>query len=198
MDAAAILRNYKIPILLGGISVLAIVVSIVLLVKSTQTADPILFSSVEEASGPASPAGGSATLTIDVEGAVELPGVYTLPAGSRVEDAITAAGGLGSDVDEEVFAKTVNRAAKITDGAKLYIPKAGVDQTSNNISDSQNGLPVSVNFATAAQLDVLPGVGPVTAQKIIDNRPYQTLDDLVTKKAIGPSVYEKLKSNLSL
>lgn len=189
----AILRNYKIPILLGGISVFAIVVSIVLLVKSTQTTEPIRFSS-EEASGSAL---GAATITVDVEGAVLRPGVYTLPGGARVEDAITAAGGLGSDADEELFAQTFNRAAKITDGAKLYIPKLGVDQTSHTVSDTQNGL-ISVNFATAAQLDVLPDVGPVTAQKIIDNRPYQTLDELVTKKAIGASLYEKLKNNLSL
>jgi competence protein ComEA len=189
----AILRNYKIPILLGGISVFAIVVSIVLLVKSTQTTEPIRFSS-EEASGSAL---GAATITVDVEGAVLRPGVYMLPGGARVEDAITAAGGLGSGVDEELFAKTINRAAKITDGTKLYIPKVGVDQTSHTVSDTQNGL-ISVNFATAAQLDVLPGVGPVTAQKIIDNRPYQTLDELVTKKAIGASLYEKLKNNLSL
>lgn len=193
MDAT-ILRDYKIPIVLGGISVLSIVVSIVLLVKSTQTAEPIRFSS-EEASGSAL---GAAALTVDVEGAVVHPGVYTLSGGARVEDAIIAAGGLGSDADEELFAKTINRAAKITDGAKLYIPKAGVNQTSHIPSETQNGSPVSVNFATEAELDVLPGVGPATAQKIIDNRPYQTLDELVTKKAIGASLYEKLKNDLSL
>jgi DNA uptake protein ComE-like DNA-binding protein len=129
MDTA-VLRNYKIPILLGGISLVAIVVSVVLLVKSTQTTEPIRFSS-EEASGSALSAGA---ITVDIEGAVERPGVYTLPAGSRVEDAITAAGGLGNGVDEEIFAKTVNRAAKITDGAKLYIPVIGLDQTSHNLS----------------------------------------------------------------
>jgi competence protein ComEA len=193
MEILPIFRTYKIPILLGGISVLAIVVSIVLLVQSTQTVEPIRFST-DEASGSAL---GAATITVDVEGAVERPGVYILLAGSRVEDAITAAGGLGSGVDEELFAKTINRAAKITDGAKLYIPKAGIDQASHIVGDTQNGL-VSVNFASAAELDVLPGVGPVTAQKIMDNRPYQTLDDLVTKKAIGASLYEKLKDSLSL
>ena len=136
-------------------------------------------------------------ITVDVEGAVINPGVYTLPAGSRVDDALASAGGLGSDVNEELFAKTINRAAKITDGAKLYIPMVGEDQTSHNFSTTQNGL-VSVNFATIAQLDVLSGVGPVTAQKIIDNRPYSDLNELVSKKAIGPSLYEKLKNNLSL
>ncbi len=185
------LRNYKIPLLLGGISVALIVISLILLVKSTQTTTPIEFSSdrVEASS--------AATLTVDVEGAVINPGVYTLPSGSRVEDAIMVAGGLGSDVDEEALAKTVNRAAKITDGMKIYIPQADSDQTSHNSGTTQNGL-ISINFATAAQLDTLSGVGPVTAQKIIDNRPYQSLDELVTKKAISASLYEKLKNTLSL
>ncbi len=191
MDVPVIFRSYKIPMILGGVSVAAIVISIILLVQSVQTTTPIEFSSdrVE--------ATGSATLTVDVEGAIENPGVYTLPTGSRVEDAITAAGGLGEDADEALFAKTVNRAQKMTDGAKLYIPPKGTDQTSHIISNTQNGL-VSVNFATLTQLDGLSGVGPVTAQKIIDNRPYQTLDELVTKKAISASLYDKLKDNLSL
>lgn len=191
MEILPIFHTYKIPMILGGVSVLAIVISVILLVKSTQTTTPIEFSSDQvEASS-------SATLTIDVEGAVAHAGVYILPAGSRVEDAITAAGGLGGEVDEELLAKTINRAQKMTDGAKLYIPEIGNDQTSHNISVMQNGL-VSVNFATTAQLDVLPGIGPVTAQKIIDNRPYQTLDELVTKKAISASLYDKLKDSLSL
>jgi len=182
---------YKLPLALGGASILAIAISIVLLVKSTQTTTPIeFFSDKVEASG-------SATLTIDVEGAVVSPGVYTLSRGARVEDALTAAGGLSADADRALFAKTVNRAAKMTDGAKIYIPVIGTDQTSHIVGDTKNGL-VSVNFATAAELDVLSGVGPVTAQKIIDNRPYQSLDELVTKKAISASLYDKLKDTLSL
>jgi competence protein ComEA len=191
MDAGAMLRNYKIPLLLGGISVLTIVVSIVLLVKSTQTTEPVRFSS-EEASGSAL---GAAAITVDIEGAIANPGVYTLPAGNRVEDAITAAGGLGSVVDEVVFAKTINRAAKLVDGAKLYIPllsSSGL-RTVGSVSNL-----VSVNTGTESELDSLPGVGPVTAQKIIDNRPYQTLEELVSKKAVGAALFEKIKDQLSL
>lgn len=190
-----IIAKYKLPLVLGGISIGAIALSIILLVKSIQTTEPIRFSS--DAGAASGSALGVAAITVDVEGAVNNPGVYTLSVGSRVEDAITAAGGLGSDIDEDIFAKTINRAAKISDGMKIYIPTTDTDQTSHIISDTQNGL-VSVNFATLAQLDTLPGVGPVTAQKIIDNRPYSSLDDLVTKKAIGPSLYDKLKNTLSL
>jgi len=193
MDAAT-LRTYKIPILLGGISVFSIVVSLVLLVKSTQTAaTPIQFSSDgAEASGSAL---GAAIVTVDVEGAVLHPGVYTLPVDSRVEDAITAAGGLESDADEELFAKTMNRAMKLVDGGKIYVPS--LSSSGIGSAGSVSNL-VSVNTASQSELDTLPGVGPVTAQKIIDNRPYQTLGELVSKKAVGTALFEKIKDKMSL
>jgi competence protein ComEA len=79
---------------------------------------------------------------------------------------------------------------------KLYIPTIEESQTSHNLdtvvatpgASSQNGAVVSVNSASLSELDLLPGVGPVTAQKIIDNRPYTSLEELVSKKAIGPSL----------
>jgi len=193
MDAAT-LRTYKIPILLGGISVFSIVVSLVLLVKSTQTAaTPIQFSSDgAEASGSAL---GAAIVTVDVEGAVVHPDVYTLPVDSRVEDAIQAAGGLESDADEELFARTMNRAMKLVDGGKIYVPS--LSSSGIGSADSVSNL-VSVNTASQSELDTLPGVGPVTAQKIIDNRPYQTLGELVSKKAVGTALFEKIKDKMSL
>jgi len=195
MDVTVILRNYKIPILLGGVSVFTIVISIVLLVKSTQTAaTPIQFLPADEAGSS-----GSAQLTIDIEGAVIHPGVYSLPGGTRVEDAITAAGGLGSDADSDAFAKTMNRAMKLVDGGKIYVPFLSSSPVSplRQLADPISPL-VSVNSATEGQLDGLPGVGPVTAQKIIANRPYQTLEELVGKKAVGSAVFEKIKAQLSL
>lgn len=192
MDAA-VLRTYKIPILLGGVSVFAIIVSIVLLVKSTQTTTPIQFSSDN------TEASSAAAITVDVEGAVVHPGVYTLPAGSRVEDAITAAGGLESDADEELFAKTMNRAMKLVDGGKIYVPSLSSSPVSplRQLADPLSPL-ISVNTASQSELESLPGIGPVTAQKIIANRPYQTLDELVAKKAVGQALFGKIKDTLSL
>jgi competence protein ComEA len=187
MDAVAVFRTYKIPILLGGISVIAIILSLVLLFTSSQATEPITFSS-EEAST-------SAVLIVDVEGAVMHPGVYTLPGGARVEDAITAAGGLESDADSELFAKTFNRAAKLVDGGKIYIPTMGSDPLKGQTPFTSL---ISVNSGTEAELDSLPGIGPVTAQKIIANRPYQTLEELVAKKAVGTALFEKIKDQLSL
>ncbi len=204
---------YKLPITLGAVSLFAIALSLILLVKSSQSTKPIEFSShTSEATGSAL---GVASIMVDVEGAVAHPGVYSLGTGARVEDAIVAAGGLAKDVDATQFAKNMNRASKIVDGAKLYIPKV-TDQTSYNTGSgestnvtshnlnqgfngsSPNSTVVNVNLASESQLDALPGVGPVTAQKIITNRPYQSLDELVAKKVIGTSLYEKIKNSLSL
>lgn len=181
-----VISKYKVPILLGAGSLGAIVLSIILLVKSTQSATPIRFSS--------DIASESAEIKVDVEGAVAHPGMYGLPVGSRVEDAITAAGGITRDADAETLAKTVNRAMKLVDGAKLYIP--GVS-SALGVSTGETAA-VSINSAPLARLDTLPGVGPVTAQKIIDNRPYQTLEELVSKKAVGQALYEKIKNLITL
>lgn len=194
-------RLYRVPIILGGISACFIILSVILLVKSVQTASPITFSSDQQATTSA--VLGTGTVIIDIEGAVVAPGVYILPEGSRVEDAIVAAGGLSEKVDGELLAKTVNRAMKLVDGAKLFIPStqdvaqsAGVIATPEKLS--QNAGLVSVNFASQSELESLVGVGPATATKIISGRPYQTLEELVTKKAIGASLFEKLKNQLSL
>ena len=132
------------------------------------------------------------------------PGVYSLPSESRVEDAIAAAGGLSAEVDDDRLAKIVNRAAKLSDGAKIYIPKAGDIQTSHNISDPSNpsdpSYPssVSVNAASQSDLEALTGVGPATAKKIINGRPYTSLEELVAKKAMGQALFDKLKVQLTL
>lgn len=198
--------------LFGSISFFLIVLSIVLLVKSSYSSDPILFldrqgSVIHGISTIASDSASTIKFLVDVAGAVHNPGVVTLPSGSRVEDAIGAAGGLRQDADFDYIAKSINKAMKVSDGMKLYIPSK--TETSHNITPllrrsdetSQNGggeYTISINTASKDQLDTLPGIGPVTSQKIIDNRPYQTIDELVTKKAVGQAVFEKIKLSLSL
>lgn len=155
---------------------------------------------------------------VDMEGALVKPGVIALPSGSRVEDALRAAGGLANTADARYVSEKINRAMKVADGMKIYIPFASetshikdcttlgncdnVAQSSSVVAtiqeSSQNGAFVSINMASLSELDTLPGVGPVTAQKIIDNRPYKTPEDLVIKKAVGASVYEKIKLRIML
>lgn len=189
MDFKHVFQAYKVPIILGAASLLFIVLSITLLIKSYQSPASIEFSSDQASS--------SAQLVVDVAGAVVSPGVYSLPIGSRLQDAIVAAGGLTDEADSALIAKSVNRAAKLIDGAKLYIPEKG-----SGLLNAQGQTPLSgatsINSASQGQLEALPGIGPVTAKKIIDGRPYMSLEELVSKNAIGQSLFNKLKGQLTL
>ena len=196
-------QTYKLPILLSLASVIVIVLSLALLVKSLTPSVPIRFSAMDQETASASAAGKR--VVVDVAGALMAPGVYTLPAGSRVEDALTAAGGLSAEADSEFIAKNINRAQLLIDGMKFYVPEKGEDMTSHNggslfrrPESPENELTVNINSATQVQLESLTGVGPVTAGKIISNRPYTMLEDLVNKKAVSRSLFEKIKAFLTL
>jgi len=147
-------------------------------------------------------------LVVDVAGAVLHPGVYHLPAGSRVADAITAAGGFGPRVDAPA-AQALNLAAPLTDGLQVRVPSrddppggaaspgatGGKAPGGNAAGAGGGGGPVDLNTATSAQLDTLPGIGPVTAAKIIasrEERPFSAVDDLQTRKLVGASTFAKL------
>lgn len=144
-------------------------------------------------------------IVIDVEGSVLKPGVYTLEQDKRVQDALVAAGGLSANADRNWVEKQLNLAAKISDGSKIYIPRIG-EQVSNGgdsgqarmtVLGAQAGL-ISINNASQSDLEGLPGIGSVTAGKIINARPFSSLDELVTRKVVSKSVYEKIKDKLSL
>ena len=140
----------------------------------------------------------STTIVVYVAGAVPVPGVYTLAAGARVTDAVTAAGGSGPNADLDV----VNLAAALHDGERVYVPILGqavptvVDNAAAPDSTAPAG-PVNVNSATPEQLDVLPGVGPATAAAIVAHRdqhgPFQTVDQLGDVRGIGPAKLEALR-----
>lgn len=186
------IHQYKIPLILGAISIILIVISLTLLVKSIQTTTPIEFSETKETAATA-----SATIHVDIEGAVQQPGVYALSVDSRVSDAVTRAGGLTDEADREKIAKTINLAQILHDGAKLYFPKISDSPGSDIVRHEDQGR-VSVNTATQQELEALPGIGPVTAGKIISNRPYLSLEELLTKKAMSQSLFDKLKDSLAL
>lgn len=217
------IRLYTIPIIFGGISLFLIVLSLVLLIRSSFSGDSIHFldrqnNVLGDISNIASESAITSKILVDVEGAVENPGVITVQTGSRVGDVLEMAGGLREDADSNYVSQSLNKAMKLVDGMKIYIPS--VSETSHNDDcptsgsnkdvvqscgivatlgkSSQNATAISINMASKEQLDTLPGVGPVTAQKIIDNRPYQTLEDLVFKKAVGQSVFEKIKQLIDL
>lgn len=149
---------------------------------------------------------------VDISGAVLKPGVYSFQPDSRIVDAIEKAGGLAANADTSYIAKSVNEAMKLTDGMKIYIPKVGETikavQVAGGTSETngtntgvvlgtQAGM-ISINSASVSQLDSLPGVGAVTAGKIISGRPYGSVEELLSKKVVSASVYGKIKDKISL
>ena len=141
-------------------------------------------------------------IKVDVEGAVARPGIYELAVGSRMEDLLTKAGGLSAEADREWVAKSLNRAQKLTDGAKVYVPKQNERVESregkSGVAGSSITGKINVNTASASELDKLWGVGPATAQKIIENRPYQTVEELLSKKVLKKNVYERIFDELDV
>jgi competence protein ComEA len=154
-------------------------------------------------SGPPSRASGGLVI-VDVQGAVAQPGVVRLVPGSRVGDAIAAAGGYGPRVDPDRVARVLNLAALVKDGDKVVVPgRDDPDQTSHadagpsgDATTGGSAEPLDLNTATATELDALPGVGPVTAAKIIaarEEQPFASVDDLRTRKVLGAATLEKVK-----
>lgn len=137
-------------------------------------------------------------ITIEVAGAVHKPGVYALSVGSRVQDALLLAGDILPTADTVLVEKTVNKAAKLVDGQKIYIPKKGDDSSASIGADTPNAKLININTGSQSELESLPGVGPATATKIITGRPYGSLEDLTAKKAVSASVFEKIKDVISL
>jgi competence protein ComEA len=138
------------------------------------------------------PAPTQAPLVVDVGGAVKLPGVYTLPAGSRVQDAITMAGGLAPEADPS----TINLAAKLRDGQKVLVPVVAVEGT-QPASEPAASYPIDLNTATQAELDSLPGIGATRAEDILAYREahggFKSIDELKQVGGIGDTTFERIK-----
>jgi len=156
--------------------------------------------------------GESGELVIDIAGGILQPGVYKLPSGSILEDAILMAGGFSSQADLSVIEREINRAQLLEDHSKVYIPKIG-DQfiaslplpSGSSSSSPLTGSPaalININSASLAELDTLPGIGPATAQNILDfkklNGPFTKKEDLKLVPGIGESKYEKIKELITL
>jgi competence protein ComEA len=147
---------------------------------------------------PASPA----MVVVQVVGAVVRPGVYSLPAGSRVADAIAAAGGYSTEVDPRAAETRLNLAAKLQDAQTIVVPRRGdtAGGSAGTGASAPSG-PLNLNTATAEQLDTLPGIGPATAAKIITSRqerPFATVDDLVTRKLVTAATLAKFRDQVTV
>jgi competence protein ComEA len=129
-----------------------------------------------------------AGVTVHVAGAVKSPGLYQLPIGSRIADAIAAAGG----TTKKSAADSVNLARELVDGEQILV---GAQGTSGQVG-------ISINSSSAEQLEELPGIGPVLAERIVDHRtaqgPFTAIDQLAEVSGIGDSVLEKIRSAATL
>jgi len=143
-------------------------------------------------------------IIVQIAGAVPRPGVYALAKGSRVQDAISAAGGFLAEADKT----GINLARALDDGEQLEIPYAegsspvlGTPLPASTEATSSTEL-IDINTASLAELDSLPGIGPTTAQKIIDyreqNGPFLTKEDIINVSGIGPGTYERLKDLITV
>lgn len=152
-------------------------------------------------------------LTVEIAGQVLKPGVYKMDSDSRVNDLLVISGGLTADADRVWVDKYLNKASKLTDGQKLYIPalpangsqlgessanKDSIYQTGSSLNSVTGRELVNINMASAKELDSLPGIGPTYAQNIIDHRPYSNLEELVSKGAIKQSLLNKIKERVSI
>ncbi len=151
-----------------------------------------------------------APLVVDVEGAVAAPGVYTLPPGSRVRDALEAAGGLLPQAERE----TLNLAAPLEDGARLSVPAAPPTATALSpgaLPAPAAGAPfpagesaalVDINRASQPELETLPGIGPALAQRIIAYRqehgPFASIEEIQAVSGIGPATFERIRDQITV
>jgi competence protein ComEA len=140
--------------------------------------------------------GPGGDVVIDVTGAVARPGVYRLPAGARVTDAVQRAGGASGGA----LLEAINLAARLADGQQVVVPKRGPAGAPVAAGATSEEGPISLGTATAEQLDTIDGIGPVTAEDIIEYRDQHgglsSVDQLDQVSGIGPATMESLRARL--
>ena len=191
--------NYKIEIILIGLSIITLIISLSIFLISSSNQSEIRFTTEEGKNN-------EHKISVHIAGAVEKPDLYEIPEGSRLRDLLTKANGLSAEADRDYFETNFNLAQILSDQQKVYIPST--EEVSNrnknitleNFSYSENTQTslVNINTASQQQLESLPGIGPVTAKKIINYRPYEKKEILIEEKIIGSSVWEKIKDQISL
>lgn len=198
------IKANTLPIILGIIGFSFISYGIIKTLPSGKQNDTLTFDSKETISPQENKVilqDTAQDIAIDIEGAVIHPGVYHLQQDARIQDVLAKAGGLTKDANREVVAKQINLAAKIPDGGKIYIPFQNESTTgsvtSQNVLGDSSTI-ININTASAAVLDGLPGIGSVTAGKIINGRPYSAIEDLLGKKIVSQKVFDQIKEKISV
>lgn len=184
------------------LSIVGLVVFFVIytILKRPEPASPPLVITLQPrpTDEPATPT--PATINVYVSGAVNKPDVYTLPLNSIVKDAIAAAGGATAAADLE----RINLASHLSDQMQVDVPRIGeaVPPPSDGASPAAAPAVININTASVEELDKLPGIGPATAQLIIDyrtkNGPFKTIEDINSVPRIGDALYAKIKDQITV
>jgi len=208
-------KKYKTESILIIVSIIITLISLIIFItSSTHTENEIIIDKGAKVEKKISENDFESQIFVDISGAVNKPGVYKFKNFSRINDAVQKAGGLSYAADEKYFYRNYNLSAFIYDQEKIYIPyhweiSSGIFVENPRILNYLSSIPniqnaqtkessdkVNINEATIDELDELPGVGVVTAQKIIQSRPYSTIDELLSKKVVNSGVFENIKSEI--
>jgi len=178
----------------------AIVLAGVLFLRSPRSDE----TPIEIHAPSAVPTATVAPIRVHVSGAVHAPGVYSLPAGSRVQEALEAAGGVAEEADLD----RINLAGWANDGQKIHVPAHGESsspaesQAGSSASGSAWAENVNINTASAEELDSLPGIGPAYAERIIRYRqeqgPFESIDQIMEVRGIGQVCFEDIKDRICI
>lgn len=171
-----------------AMSAIVVVISVLIVIRGNTdeiTPPPVI---VEQVQAP--------QIFVDVTGAVNTPGVYTLTASSRVIDAIKAAGGSAPGAD----LSTINLARVLADGEQIYVDAAVTNSKGVRVTSPKRSGPININRATVSDFDSLDGIGPVIASRIVDYRkthgPFITVEDLQKVSGIGAAKFAQIKSKI--
>ncbi|OGV96968.1 hypothetical protein A2W24_02475 [Microgenomates group bacterium RBG_16_45_19] len=194
---AAFMARNKLVVGLGAAGIFLMVLGLATMLQEKQK-DQVVVSNQAEL-----PQGQVRQIVVDVGGAVVKPGVYQLNEGARVAEAVALAGGLTAEADTAWISRVLNQAEVVKDGQKIYLPLAGQETSqvlgqSDEVTGGTGGGLVNVNSASLSQLDSLWGIGAVRAEAIVANRPYASLEELVSKAKLPQDVIEKNEGKISV
>ncbi|MDO8498022.1 MAG: helix-hairpin-helix domain-containing protein [bacterium] len=205
-----LLKKYLIEICFIGASVICIIISLTIYSRSspqqTEAVTPTQDTEQEE---------NNSTIYVDLAGYVAHPDVYEISSGTRLKELLILAGGLAKEADAQYFARNFNLAKVLIDQEKIYIPSnrdispdiqeqtlsdipSSTEISMGNMALPQSSKKISINSSSSQELDILSGVGKVTADKIINGRPYQNIQELLDKKIVSKSVFSKIQNAISL
>jgi competence protein ComEA len=189
-------RVYLILTLVVGLILGGVIVYFTM--RTTIPSTPIVVSTPLPTPTPF-PSSTPAPIRVHVSGAVRQPDVYELPPGSIVKDAIEAAGGPASDANLD----SVNLAVELRDQQQVYVPRQGeIAPMVPAVGGGASAGPVNINTATAAELEALSGIGPKTAEAIVEyreaNGPFGSIEDIVNVPGIGEGTFEKIKDRITV